>query len=57
MHDPRRQPLTHTSFQTTVAVPTAQSRALDRRHSLDNQQRSFRGGLPTPHILRPRPPG
>jgi hypothetical protein len=38
-------------------VPEAQSRALHRRRSLDEQQRAFQGTYPPPHLFRRRPPG
>lgn len=36
---------------------SALNRALDRRHSLDEQQRAIRDCVPRPHFMRPRPPG
>ena len=37
-------------------VPDSQLRALERRHSLDEQQRGFVHAVPAPHFLRPRRP-
>jgi hypothetical protein len=40
------------------AIPDAQLRALERRHALDAQQRTFDGGgIPAPHLWSRRPPG
>lgn len=41
----------------TEPIPDDQARALDRRHALDEQQRTFRNGIPRPHFPRTRPPG
>lgn len=40
------------------SIPDDQSRALDRRHALDAQQREFaKRGIPAPHLWTRRPPG
>jgi hypothetical protein len=58
---PMRDPRLHTNptprSETAVTVPDDQARALQRRHSLDEQQRTFQGAYPGPHLFRRRPPG
>ena len=58
MRDTRSRPVAPTRPDTApVSVPDAQSRALDRRHALDEQQRAFQSACPPPHLFRRRPPG
>jgi hypothetical protein len=38
------------------SIPESQARAVERRHHLDEQQRSFRKSGPAPGGSRPRPP-
>jgi hypothetical protein len=57
MRHPRLRPPTTTGTATGRIVPESQTRALDRRQALDQQQRSFRERLFQPHFKRPRPPG
>jgi hypothetical protein len=57
MHDPRQRPSAGDRSTSTVTVPESQNRALDRRHSLAEQQRAYQGPYPSPYVLRRRPPG
>jgi hypothetical protein len=58
---PRLSPLVPEAPTATESgeqhIPDAQLRALERRHALDAQQRSFDGGIPAPHLWTRRPPG
>jgi hypothetical protein len=56
MHDLRYRPPACDRPNPAASVPESQNRALDRRHSLAEQQRTFRGVYPSPHLLRRRPP-
>jgi hypothetical protein len=56
MHDPRQRPSAGDRSNLSTPVPDAQNRALDRRHSLAEQQRTFQPPYPAPHVLRRRPP-
>jgi hypothetical protein len=53
----RRDPQNPTRSDPAAQVPEAQSRALHRRRSLDEQQRSFQAAYPAPYLFRRRPPG
>lgn len=58
MHDPRtRSPEGQHANPSDPGIPDSQARALDRRHALNEQQRTFRNAVPHPHFRRPRPPG
>lgn len=56
MNDTRTRSNPTSDTRSYEAIPEAQSRALERRHALDQQQRSYRkpGGAPYP--TRQRPP-
>ena len=58
---PRTQPPvseTPLASEDGQQIPAAQVRALERRHALDAQQRTFDGGgIPAPHLWGRRPPG
>jgi hypothetical protein len=57
MNDTRQSPPTVDRTYPHGAVPDSQARALDRRHSLDQQQRAFQApSSPMPYLLRRRPP-
>ncbi len=57
MNDTRQRPPAVDRTNPHAAVPDSQARALDRRHSLDQQQRAFQGpSSPTPYLFRRRPP-
>jgi hypothetical protein len=46
-----------TAIYHSSAIPAQDERALERRHTLDDQQRAYRGGESSPQRMRPRPPG
>jgi hypothetical protein len=56
MHDPRQRLGAGERSNPNTSVPESQNRALDRRHSLAEQQRAFQGPYPPPYLLRRRPP-
>jgi hypothetical protein len=59
MHDQKERPGSPRRPVSSVPVPDSQVRALQRRQSLDEQQRAFQGTYPAPHFLKlkHRPPG
>jgi hypothetical protein len=57
MRDRRPRPNPPERPDPAVTVPDDQTRALQRRQSLDDQQRTFQGSYPSPHLFRRRPPG
>lgn len=52
-----RRPYTAEAANPPADVPEAQRQALERRTSLDEQQRRFGSAIPEPHFHRRRPPG
>ena len=57
MHESRRRPPAPDRSSLDQTIPDSQERALDRRHSLEEQQRAFpRTSIPSPHLFRRRPP-
>ncbi len=56
MHDPRQQSSAGDRSTTPVSVLETQNRAVDRRHSLAEQQRTYQATYPSPYIFRRRPP-
>lgn len=57
MMDIRRNPAALDRTKMNATIPDSQTRALDRRHQLDEQQRAFRGGSSSLPSMRTRPPG
>ena len=55
MPEPRHKAHVPTPPRPNIGVPDAQARALDRRHTLDEQQRAFRATV-GPIRKGPRPP-
>jgi hypothetical protein len=56
MSDTRLRPPALDHRKTSLSIPSEQTRALDRRHSLDEQQRTYQGISRSPHFSRTRPP-
>src|SRR4051812_19189212 len=56
MHDPRPRPSAGDRSNPSASIPDSQNRALDRRHSLAEQQRAYQGPYPPPYLTRRRPP-
>lgn len=56
MNDHRPRSIATVTVRPSEAIPEAQSRALERRHALDQQQRSFRKPTAAPQGSRQRPP-
>jgi hypothetical protein len=56
MHDPRHRPAANDRSNPAASVPDSQNRAIDRRHSLAEQQRTFQSLYPIPYLFRRRPP-
>jgi hypothetical protein len=56
MHNPGQQQSAGDRPTTTISVLKSQNRAVDRRHSLAEQQRAYQATYPSPYILRRRPP-
>lgn len=56
MLETRSRPSSIPGRSPLAAIPAAQARALDKRLSLDEQQRAYRSAGPKPQPIRPRPP-
>lgn len=56
MNDTRIRSNPTSDTRAHEAIPEAQSRALERRHALDQQQRSYRKPGVSPYPTRQRPP-
>jgi hypothetical protein len=56
MNDTRTRSTPTSEARVYEAIPEAQSRALERRHALDQQQRSYRKPGASPYPPRHRPP-
>ncbi len=58
MHLPRTRPSGSTPSTYATDIPASQAQALERRHLLDQQQRTFQGTQPglRDHAGRRRPP-
>ncbi|HMB02546.1 MAG TPA: hypothetical protein VKP69_02265 [Isosphaeraceae bacterium] len=56
MPDPRPRRPASDRPQPGLPIPDSQIRALDRRHTLEEQQRHFLTSYPAPHFFRRRPP-
>jgi hypothetical protein len=56
MHDPRPRPSAGDRSNPSASIPDSQNRAVDRRHSLAEQQRAYQGPYPPPYLTRRRPP-
>jgi hypothetical protein len=56
MRDPHHHPRPDHRPESAESVIEAQTRALQRRQMLAEQQRTFQSTYPHPHLLRRRPP-
>jgi hypothetical protein len=56
MHDPGQQRSAGDRSMTTISMLKSQNRAVDRRHSLAEQQRTYQATHPSPYLFRRRPP-
>ncbi len=58
MQPPHQRPSIHVPTTYAASIPTTQIQALDRRHSLDQQQRAFQGNHNPSRdtVTRRRPP-
>jgi hypothetical protein len=56
MNDTRRLHPPHDRSNPGLSVPDSQARALDRRQTLDQQQRTFQGSCGATPSARRRPP-
>jgi hypothetical protein len=56
MHNPGQQRSHGDRATTNVSGLESQNRAVDRRHSLAEQQRAYQAPYPSPYIFRRRPP-
>jgi hypothetical protein len=57
MYDPKPRRYPAEASQPATAIPDAQRRALERRNTLNEQQRNFSNPIPGPYFPRQRPPG
>ncbi|MFO0908297.1 MAG: hypothetical protein U0794_08045 [Isosphaeraceae bacterium] len=57
MRDHQHRPHPNPSARALRAVPPNQTRALVRKQTLDEQQKSYQQHYPKPHFFARRPPG